>query len=317
VVRWVGLVSRVRPDADGTHGLGLDPDAILTIHHVSQLLMVPSPTLRSWERRYGVPMTQRSVGGHRRYSHDDLHDLRRMRDDIARGYPAAEAAARVRQRETTVADPLVDGFLEAARRLDPSGVGEALDEALATFGLDVAVDAVMLPAMRELGRWWQTGRCDVAHEHLATDASHRWLARITTAESQVDQDRPIVLSCGPRDCHGIGLESMAAMLRQRGWGCMMLGAQTPATALRLAVEQSDALAVVLVSHLSMARRSSVESLRGCRRPSTLLFYAGNAFLTRQARQGVPGTYLGTNLSRAADLISAVVTAESDGAGLTG
>ena len=76
------------------------------------------------------------------------------------------------------------------------------------------------------------------------------------------------------------------------------------------------MAVVLVSHLSMARRSSVESLRGAGGRARILFYAGNAFLTRQARQGVPGTYLGTNLSRAADLISAFITAESDGAGLT-
>jgi len=82
------------------------------------------------------------------------------------------------------------------------------------------------------------------------------------------------------------------------------------------VEQSDAAAVVLVSHLSMARRTSVESLRAGQRANDHLFYAGNAFLTRQARQGVPGTYLSTNLSRAADLISAVITAEYDGEGLT-
>ena len=68
----------------------------------------------------------------------------------------------------------------------------------------------------------------------------------------------------------------------------MLGAQTPATALRLAVEQSDAVAVVLVSHLSMARRSSVESLRGCRRPNTILFYAGTSPGRRNAVPPFPG-----------------------------
>src|SRR4051812_44897471 len=38
----------------------------LTIQAVSQLLDVPAPTIRSWERRYGVPPTSRSQGGHRR-----------------------------------------------------------------------------------------------------------------------------------------------------------------------------------------------------------------------------------------------------------
>jgi hypothetical protein len=85
--------------------------------------------------------------------------------------------------------------------------------------------------------------------------------------------------------------------------------------LRLAVHESEGVAVVLVSHLSMSRRSSIEALRSVQRSRTRLFYAGNAFLTRQARYGVPGTYLGTNLARAADLISAYVTAEYDGEGL--
>lgn len=57
------------------------------------------------------------------------------------------------------------------------------------------------------------------------------------------------------------------------------------------------------------------ALSGEERSRTRLFYAGNALLTRQARYGVPDTYLGTNLSPAADLISASVTAEYDGEGL--
>jgi hypothetical protein len=109
---------------------------------------------------------------------------------------------------------------------------------------------------------------------------------------------------------------MAAMLRQRGWACLTLGALTPVESLRLAVHESDAVAVVLVSHLSMARRSSVEALRSIQRQATHLFYAGNAFLTRQARHGVPGTYLGTNLSQAADVVSAFITAGYDDKGLT-
>jgi DNA-binding transcriptional MerR regulator/methylmalonyl-CoA mutase cobalamin-binding subunit len=307
----------VTPDSREPGG-PVDPEASvgLTIQHVSQLLMVPAPTIRSWERRYGVPVASRSTGGHRRYTHEELHLLRRMRDDIARGHPAAEAAARLSRNEIAAAAPLVEQFLESAHRLDSDGVRDALDSALRSFGLDVTVDAVLLPAMRELGRWWEVGRCDIAHEQLATDLCRTWLAEIATIESDVEQHGPVVLTCGPRDFHSVGLDAMAAMLRQRGWACLMLGVLTPVESLRLAVHESDAVAVVLVSHLSMARRSSVEALRSVQRPRTRLFYAGNAFLTRQARYGVRGTYLGTNLSQAADLISAYVAAEYDGEGLT-
>jgi methanogenic corrinoid protein MtbC1 len=295
---------------------GLEPDVGLTIHDVSQLLMVPAPTIRSWERRYGVTVAARSSGGHRRYSHKELHLLRRMRDDIARGHPAAKAAARLHSNELAAAAPLIEQFLVSAHRLDPWGVTDALDTARNLFGLDVTVDAVLLPGMRELGRWWELGRCDVAHEHLATDLCRAWLAGIATVESAVDQTGPIVLTCGPNDCHTVGLDAMAAMLRQRGWKCLMLGAMTPVDWLRLVVRDSDAVAVVLVSHLSMARRASVEALRGLQRSKAQLFYAGNAFLTRQARHGVPATYLGTNLSQAADLISAVITIQTTEAATT-
>ena len=62
----------------------------LQIHQVSDLLGVPAPTLRSWERRYGLPTTDRSSGGHRRYSEEALVQLRLMRDEVARGRRAAD-----------------------------------------------------------------------------------------------------------------------------------------------------------------------------------------------------------------------------------
>ena len=54
-----------------------------TIGHVSRLTGVPAATLRSWERRYGLPTTLRSLGGHRRYTFAALNQLRLMRDEIA------------------------------------------------------------------------------------------------------------------------------------------------------------------------------------------------------------------------------------------
>lgn len=127
------------------------------------------------------------------------------------------------------------------------------------------------------------------------------------------QHGPIVLTCGPRDFHSVGLDAMAAMLRQRGWACPMLGVLTPAVSLRLAVHESDAVAVVLVSHLSWpaARRSrrsaaSSDPEPACSTPATPSSPGRLATASRD--------YLGTDLSQAADLISAYVAADYDGEG---
>lgn len=291
-----------------------EPDAneLLTIQEASRLLQVPAPTIRSWERRYGVPVPSRSDGGHRRYTPEQLQMLQRMRHEISRGRRAVEAAALVKAAQTESMNPLVTAFLQAAQHFDPSGIEQTLDAARRELGLGCTIDEVLLPAMREIGSRWEAGRCDVAHEHLATGATQAWLTKIGRSSAITSrQDRPVLLSCGPRDYHTLALEAMAALLIEGGFDCRVLGARTPANSLARAVLETNPAAVIVVSHLSVARRSAVEALRSLAVPNAVpnavLFYAGNAFMSPQSRRGVPGTYLGDNLSNATNMIIEAVT----------
>lgn len=281
----------------------------LPIHEVSRLLQVPAPTIRSWERRYGVPSTGRTTGGHRRFLPAEITSLRLMRDEIARGRRAAEAAVVVRASGHGDASyqPLIDDFLAAAHRLDSTSLTAVLERAREEVGLDAAIGEVALPAMRHIGVWWQSGRCDVAHEHLATETVRAWLHRLLYLGPKPWQPEVVLLSCGPRDLHTIGLEAMSVLLAHRGLPCRVLGALTPVTSLATAMEVTGAAAVVLTSHLSVGRRSAVEALRAVEPSGAALFYAGNAFTARQARHGVPGTYLGEDVASAADHVTTSLT----------
>ena len=92
----------------------------LPIAAVSSLLGIPVPTIRSWERRYGFPEPARTQGKHRRYSVDEIDQLRMLRDEITRGHCAREAVDIV-QADARGARPhteLLDRFLalgDAAR----------------------------------------------------------------------------------------------------------------------------------------------------------------------------------------------------------
>lgn len=286
---------------------GAEPDvgAGLSIQQVSDLLGVPAPTIRSWERRYGVPPTSRSAGGHRRFFAGEVSALRTMRDEIARGRRAVEAAALVVAAAAGESpyQPFIDDFLQAARRLDPGAVSALLDHAVSELGLDEAICGVMLPAMRSVGVWWQRGQCDVAHEHLATETVRAWLNRLLYLGPAPWQPEIILLTCGPRDLHTVALESLSVLLARRGWPCRVLGARTPTASLPTAVRGTGASAVVLASHLAVARRTAVEALRGVQDCGALIFYAGNAFATPHARRDVPGTYLGDDVRAAADLVT--------------
>ena len=290
---------------DGLSGFADGED--LTIQQVSQLLNVPSPTIRSWERRYGVPMADRSSGGHRRYGRAQLDQLLRMRELISAGRRPLEAAELVKAGYATSPEPMVDAFLQAARELASGSIVRTLDIARETLGLDRAVDEVLIPAMRQVGEEWHQTQIDVAHEHLATHATQGWLAALRPA-GPARAEGPIILCCGPLDHHALGLEAIGALLRQRQWDCRVLGARTPVRSLAHAVVETDAVAVVLVCHIAAGRAAAVEALKSPELYQRHLFYAGGAFESSPARQGVPGRYLGTNLTQATDLITSVLSA---------
>lgn len=274
------------------------------IQQVSELLGVPAPTLRSWERRYGLPTTARSRGGHRRYSEEALRQLRLMRDEIARGKRAADAARDVRALLDLEGPALVfvELVLAASQRMDPAGVQAALVQSQEELGLAVTLDEVLMPAMRQVGSWWETGRCDVAEEHLTTEAVRGWLARVTSLAPAPMDERPILLACGPRDLHTLGLEALGALLAHQRRACRVLGARTPERTLLAAATATDASAVVVVCHLTTHRRAAVEALQAAAGTGFPVFYAGNAFLFPRARLGVPGTHLGGSIAEAAEAL---------------
>lgn len=49
-----------------------------TINEVARELGLSAPTLRSWERRYGIGPSARTLGGHRRYGPEDVARLKRL-----------------------------------------------------------------------------------------------------------------------------------------------------------------------------------------------------------------------------------------------
>lgn len=272
---------------------------------VTELLGVPAPTIRSWERRYGIPRSARSSGGHRRYSDEALHELRLMRDEVAHGARASDAARAVR----AMLDPDDPGrarvreLLSASASLDPGRLRAVLDGAHDDLGLVATIDRVLMPAMRQIGSSWESGRCDVAQEHLTTEVARGWLARLTSLAPPPSGGRPVLLACGPRDLHTLGLEALATLLAHDRRASRLLGARTPARSLVVAATATDAAAIVVVSHLPTQRRPAVDALRAAAGLQVPLFYAGNAFVLPAGRVGVPGTYLGDGVGEAAALIA--------------
>jgi CheY-like chemotaxis protein len=55
------------------------------------MLGIPAATIRNWEDRYEAISPERSPGGHRLYSHDQMEQLRFIVAEVSRGLSAADA----------------------------------------------------------------------------------------------------------------------------------------------------------------------------------------------------------------------------------
>lgn len=64
---------------------------IYSIGAISRMLGLSQPAIRSWEDRYGVVVAERSEGGRRVYSRDQLEQLRFIKERLDEGFSAADA----------------------------------------------------------------------------------------------------------------------------------------------------------------------------------------------------------------------------------
>jgi MerR family transcriptional regulator, light-induced transcriptional regulator len=279
-------------------------EARLKTSDVSSLIGVPIPTIRSWERRYGWPSPRRTDGGHRRYTVEEVKQLRLLRDEVTAGRSPQQAVVVLRrlalQRKKQYSDRLVAG----ASALDQKEVRAALEEASSSLTIEQTIDGVVLPALKEIGTMWEHGSCDVAGEHLASGHIRLWLGGVLEKSRPTTRARRLVVSTGPADFHTIGLEAFSVFLARRGWDPLVLGALTPVASLVEAVRRLEAEGAVVVCHLGVTRRAALESIRAVATlPGADVYYAGNGFAAARARRGVPGTYLGTDMAAASDLVT--------------
>lgn len=277
------------------------------ISAVSALLGIPVPTIRSWERRYGFPVPDRTRGSHRRYSIEEIEQLREVRDRITRGEHARDAIVAVR--EHGVALPVRSGYLEAfaeaADAMDTDRLHDTLRKAADHLGVNRAITEIALPGMRGVGSRWKAGLTDISNEHAASQVAHRWLGSIAAYGPPPRRGSTIVLAAAPGEQHTIGLEAFAVLLGRRGWPTCLLGADTPVASLMAAVRGASAAGVVITAHRSVIRRGAIAALAATHRlRGVASFYGGNAFAAERTRLDVPGIYLGDDLLAAADLLEA-------------
>jgi DNA-binding transcriptional MerR regulator len=99
VVQYEAMVPMSGNAPDGNYAEADVVDAgVYSIGAVTRMLGIPAQTLRAWEERYAQIVPDRSGGGHRLYSRDQVEQLRFIREQLHAGLYPADAHRLLAQR---------------------------------------------------------------------------------------------------------------------------------------------------------------------------------------------------------------------------
>jgi DNA-binding transcriptional MerR regulator len=207
------------------------------IKSVAALTGISAATLRAWERRYDLVSPERTAGGYRTYSDDDVERLRRVKTLVDRGFKVSEAIALAQRGDTQASAKLPDagelraGLQRAFLALDHAAAASLLP-ALGRLSFRERMERVFFPILHDVGERWARGEATVVQEHFASAWVRERLAGMLEATVPGAGGRPEAVCAGlPGERHELGLMAAAVHLALRGWRVTYLGADVPFDAL--------------------------------------------------------------------------------------
>jgi methanogenic corrinoid protein MtbC1 len=150
-------------------------------------------------------------------------------------------------------------FLQAILKGDR---GRAIEEALrqSERGLPHLYDAIIAPALREIGELWLSNRLSVAEEHLATAIAQSAMGAVYPHVHWPPVRGPDVLvACVEGERHEIGARMVADLLAMDGWRERFFGSDTPIDSLAAKARELRAPLIAL----SVTLPQSVRHARQC------------------------------------------------------
>ena len=305
-------------------------DLGISIAQAAARVGMSTPTLRSWDRRYGITPSLRTDGGHRRYSASDMTRIRALVSLINEGVPSASAATAVLEWPLERCEQLLGsgrapeevgqlisdsgrtagtlslpgagaqlrGLARSTVALDATATTQIVADAIEQRGVVRAWEEIAVPALHTIGDRWSKTASGVDIEHLASQS----IAKAFDATHPVNgTGRPIILATAPDEQHDLALRALAAALRQRGCNVVLLGARVPIDALVDAATRLRPRAVVNWATMPKEYPSELARL-ATQRPAVKLFTAGPGWVDRADGSRLPTQQL-QSLQQAVELLS--------------
>ncbi len=269
------------------------------IRVVTRRTGLSAAALRAWERRYEAVTPDRTGGGQRLYSDDDIRRLTLLRqaveggrnighvaslttqelerlvreDAAASGGGATTAAAVMEEEEVLPASGAVPArgsgrFLEeavsAAGRMDPRELEAVLTRGAMALTPPALVDEVLVPLLRRIGVLWARGELGPANEHIASVVVRRFLDWLMTTQEGGAAAPMMLVGTTAGQVHEFGALLAGVTAATEGWRVMVLGPDLPGEDVAEAGRRKGAAVVALSALVPGDAERLVREVRGVR-----------------------------------------------------
>ncbi len=299
-------------------------EPLYNIGVVARMTGLSMATLRAWERRYEFPEAERTSGGHRLFSEEDVMRLRWVKARIDEGMQTAQAIQALHHQEATGHLVHIDQTIEVVQpglpqaetiphlgnyrgRLyeslmarDLQHADGLLGDALGVFAPEDLILDVISPILNQIGEAWEHGHISIATEHLATSYLRQRLLMWMLSSPPPQRTSPIVLACAPEEWHEGSLLMIGALLRRQGRPIAYLGQAVPMPDLATFVQNIKPPLVILVAMTEKAANTILEWPQwfpeAIQQGRPIIGYGGRIFMLQpEWRLKMKGIYLGDSL----------------------
>jgi methanogenic corrinoid protein MtbC1 len=222
----------------------------------------PAPTLRAWERRYGILAPRRGENDYRLYSERDMAIITWLRERVESGLTISQAIALLRSLEParrrgrrgragggSLADPheahetheahehsappltasklslndISMTLLDQFINLDEASASRTIAQAFAIYSIEDICLSLFAPALARLGKMWGDGDANVTMEHFASALIRERLESLFRSAFTGDGGPLALVGCAPGELHELGALTLALFLRRAGLRVIYLG----------------------------------------------------------------------------------------------
>ncbi|MGH2871207.1 MAG: MerR family DNA-binding transcriptional regulator [Solirubrobacteraceae bacterium] len=212
------------------------------------MLGVSPNTLRSWERRHGFPSPQRSAGGHRQYS---LNEIEALRTTLAETQNVSSAISLARERGQGPSTP--SRLAAAFSAFDEEAANRLLEESLGLRSVERTVEEVLLDAVASL----HDPRAHAAEYEFAWRHATGWLSSQRRLAPPATRHQSVLVfdASAPCDLDSLYAQALELVLRRAGLRTLALTPAIEVARLGRALRALRPAAVVLTG-----RRVTLDSI---------------------------------------------------------